>query len=115
MNSALLYLAWFRMFSAMGFLSWFELESYNEKLVGAHPHLIHIFLDWGLEQSSRWTGHPALVLPIEIQAGEMPDHASHRDGAVPPRATKVKVELIVLDILIASDCMLRPCSAHIGV
>jgi hypothetical protein len=101
------------MFSAMGFLSYFDLERHTRKCSKVHTHLINIFLHWSFEQSSGWAGHPALVLTIKFQTSEMTEHASHRDRAVPPRSTEIKVKLIVLDILISSDCMLRPCSANI--
>lgn len=102
-NRALLYLAWFRMFSAMGSLS------YNGHLViqvtPEHvglPYLINILLDRSFEQSARGTRHPALVLTVKIQSREMADHASHGDGAVPPGTTKIEVKLIIFHILIAT-------------
>lgn len=65
----------------------------------------------GLEQIPRWAGQPALTLSLEVEVREMADDAGHGDIAVAPRAAKIEVEQVVLDILISSNSHLRPSAA----
>lgn len=46
---------------------------------------------------------PFSILRGELGTGQMSQYASHGDRAVPPRWTKRKIKLIILDILITDD------------
>lgn len=61
----------------------------------------------GLKQLPRWTGQPALHLSLEFEVREMADNTGHGDIAVAPRAAKIEVEKVVLDIWISSNRHLR--------
>lgn len=71
-------------------------------------HLVDGLLHRCLKQRPGWTRLPASVLAVEIEARKMTNHAGHSHRAVSPRATKVEVKLVVLDILIPADRMLCP-------
>lgn len=47
---------------------------------------------------------------IEISLGEMAQYTGHRDSTIAP-LREIEIELVVLDKLIASDCVLRSMSA----
>lgn len=107
MNRALQYLAWFRIFSAIGSLSYQTSVARQTVFLALAPHLIDSLLYWCLKQRPGRTRQPASVLAFEIKAREMTKYTGHGHRAIPPGTAKIEVEFIVLDILIASDCMLR--------
>lgn len=108
MNRALQYLAWFRIFSAIGSLSYQTSVARQIVLVALAPHLVDSFLYWCLKQRPRRTRLPASVLAFKIEPCEMTKYTGHGHRAISPGATKIEVEFIVLDILVAPNCMLRP-------
>lgn len=63
-----------------------------------------------LKQLARWTGQPAFHLSLKVEIREMADDAGHGDIAVAPRAAKIEVEQVVLDILVPSNRHLQSVS-----
>lgn len=60
-----------------------------------------------LKQLTRWTGQPAFHLSLKVEVREMANDAGHGDIAVAPRAAKIEVEQVVLDILVPPNRHLR--------
>lgn len=63
-------------------------------------------LSLGLEEVTRRARSPIFVLGIEIQAGEMAQHAGHDYGTAAP-LSKIEVKLVVFHILTSIDSTLQ--------
>lgn len=102
MNRALQSLAWSRMFLAIANLSCITV-SYGNSMIGRDAYRVHRLMHRGFKQIPRWTGGPAVHLPLEVEVGQMANHTGHGDRAGTPRATKIEVEEVILDILVSTD------------
>lgn len=67
--------------------------------------LIDVDVGGGLEELTRCTRPPSFELRIKVNTGQVAKHTGHDNRAIAP-FSKVVVEFVVLDILIATDRVL---------
>ena len=92
----------------MGSFAWRRpliVESYDGK--GA-TYRLHEFENRGIEKITWRTGKPSLVLTIEFLHIQVAYNTGHDDIATSPRGTEIEAELVVSDILAATNGHLMP-------
>jgi hypothetical protein len=92
------------MFSAIHFLSWLPVSQSLQRSVRC-AHVFNKIEDWRIKELAGRTGFPAPVLLLKFKGSEVTKNARHDNRAVAP-LPEVEVELVVLNILIATNRVL---------